>query len=135
MKLVEMNWHPSNRQLRQFGIICLIALPVLGWLWGGDLKLVSVLLAAGLALAIGGLVVPKALTPVFVAFTILAVPIGVAVGELAMLLIYLGVFLPIGTAFRLLKRDALQLGKERAARSYWQPIEKPGDVSSYYRQS
>lgn len=32
MRLVQMDWHPQDRQLRQFGIICLLALPLVGWL-------------------------------------------------------------------------------------------------------
>ena len=35
MKLVEINWNPTDRQLRQFGMIALVALPALGWLWSG----------------------------------------------------------------------------------------------------
>ena len=41
MKLIEINWQPTDRQLRQFGVICLVALPALGWLWGGGTTIVA----------------------------------------------------------------------------------------------
>ena len=93
------------------------------------------LLAAGVALAVAGIVAPVALKPIFVALTVLALPIGLIVGELMMLLIYFGVFMPIGLLLRLRKRDALELKYDRLATTYWKPKKQPTDVSSYYRQS
>jgi hypothetical protein len=57
------------------------------------------------------------------------------VGELAMLLIYFGVFLPIGLLFRTAGRDALQRGFDRNRKSYWQVKKQPRDGASYFRQS
>ena len=135
MGLVEINWTPTDRQLRQFGVICLVALPLVGWLWGDDLPIVGCLAAAGSALAIVGLVVPKALKPLFLLLAIVATPIGQLIGELAMLVIYFAVFLPIGICFRVLNRDALQLKLNRNATSYWHPKPQPRGATSYYRQS
>jgi hypothetical protein len=135
MKLVEINWSPTDRQLRQFGIICLFALPLVGWFWGGGLTIVGWLGATGLACAFAGLVLPKALKPAFLALMIVATPIGIVIGELAMLLIYAGVFLPIGIVFRCARRDALQLKADRRATTYWRVKSQPGSVTSYYRQS
>ena len=135
MKLIEINWHPSGRQLRQFGIICLVVLPLLGWLWGGSVLVVSLLGVIGLGLAFAGIVFPKALLPVFVALTVVTAPIGMVIGELAMLMIYFGVFLPMGLLFRFSRRDALQLKLNRNSRTYWQPKKQPRGAESYYRQS
>ena len=63
-----------------------------------------------------------------------AAPIGMVVGEIAMLLIFLGVFLPISLIFRLIKRDALRLKVDKNATTYWQPKSEPKQVSSYYRR-
>ena len=135
MALVELNWTPKDRQLRQFGVICLVALPLVGWLWGGGLQIVGWLAAAGFTLAVAGLVVPKTLKPLFVLLSIVATPIGMLIGELAMLAIYFGVFLPIGLCFRLLKRDALRLKLNRDATTYWHAKKPPRGAPSYYRQS
>lgn len=135
MKLVEINWNPTNRQLRQFGVICLFALPLVGWLWGAGGQLLTWLGLAGLVLATVGLLLPRALKPVFLGLTIVATPIGMVLGELVMLLIYFGVFLPIGIIFRVIQRDALQRTLDKNAPTYWENKRQPQTVSSYYRQS
>jgi hypothetical protein len=134
MKLVEINWNPTDRQLRQFGWICVIALPLVGWIWGADLPVLLVIGGIGLALSMVGLALPGVLKPIFLALTIVATPIGLILGEVAMLLVYFGVFLPIGLAFRLAKRDALQLKRDSTATSYWQLKKQTRSVASYYRQ-
>ena len=56
-------------------------------------------------------------------------------GEIALLVIYFGVFLPMALLFRLLKRDALQLQRDPRAATYWQTKKQPTHVASYYRPS
>jgi hypothetical protein len=135
MTLIEINWKPTDRQLRQFGCICLVALPLVAWLWGGGPRLIVGLAVAGGLLAAAGWAWPQVLRPVFLALSLMATPIGLLLGELAMLLIYFGVFLPIGLVFRVIGRDALGRRFEPEASSYWQPKKQPRDVASYYRQS
>jgi hypothetical protein len=135
MKLVEMNWNPSDRQLRQFGVVALVALPALAWFWsGGRPTVVLPLAAAGLASAALGLFRPRALRPIFVLLSLLALPVGLVVSELTMALLFYGVFLPIGMVFRLLGRDSLQRKFEPEATTYWQPKRQPADTADYFRQ-
>ena len=134
MKLVEINWDPTNRQLRQFGVNCLFALPFVGWIWGAGLQTIGLLALSGLLLAIVGAALPRAVKPVFLALMIVATPIGMVIGELAMLIVFFGVFLPFGLVFRILRRDALQLTLSRQAKSYWQTKKQPNEPASYYRQ-
>ena len=135
MKLVEINWNPTDRQLRQFGMLCLLALPLLGWWWGGgSLRLVVVLSIVGGFCAAVGLAFPRGLKPLFVTLTVLAIPIGMVVGEIIMLLIYFGLFLPLGMAFRLLRRDALHRDIHRQRTSYWELKKQASEPTSYYRQ-
>jgi hypothetical protein len=137
MKLVHINWNPTDRQLRQFGLISLFALPLLGLLWRANPTLLGLLTLAGAVLWALSMLRPRVVKPVFLALSIAAIPIGMVVGELAMLVIYFGVFLPIGLLFRLLGRDSLQLGDQRrtAVAGYWQPKAQPRGPASYYRQS
>jgi hypothetical protein len=135
MKLLEINRTPSPRQLRQFGLICVIALPAVGWLWGASWPVVGLFAAIGFAVGLMGLISPTVLKPVFLALTIVATTIGMVFGETAMLLIYFGLFVPIGLIFRLLHRDALQLKIDRQAKTYWQAKKQPKSVTSYYHQS
>jgi hypothetical protein len=87
------------------------------------------------ALAITGMVLPTVLKPVFLALTIVAIPIGMVIGEVAMLMIFFGVFLPFGLVFRFVQRDALQLRLDRNRDSYWDAKKQPANTASYYRQS
>ena len=134
MKLVEINWTPTSKQLRQFGVLCLVALPFLGWLWTRDGAVVAWLSGIGFGLALVGLVVPKALKPLFIGLMLLAFPIGMVVSEVVMLLIYFGVFLPIGLCFKLMKRDALKRSILPESLTYWERKKAPKNAASYYRQ-
>ena len=134
VKLVEMNWSPSARQLRQFGCVCLFALPLLGWIWSGNRQTIVWLLGVGAGLAVTGFFMPKALKPVFVGLMLIALPIGMVVTECLLLLIYFGLFLPIGLCFKIAKRDALQRFFEKSRKSYWEEKRIPKRATSYYRQ-
>ncbi len=135
MKLIEINYHPTVSQLRQFGVICLIGLPLLGWVWGAGMSTLVILAVIGLVLAAVGAVMPAVLRPIFLGLTIIASPIGMLIGELAMLMIYFGLFLPMGLFFRIVGRDALHLKINKSGNTYWQPKKTPEDVAAYYRQS
>jgi len=135
MALIETNWNPSSRQLRQFGGLCLVALPLLAWLWSGSPTVITVLTVIGSLIALIAWVYPRAIAPLFVGLMLITLPIGMVVGELAMFLIYMTVFLPIGTYFRLTSRDRLRLKLDRQATTHWQPKRQPSSVASYYRQS
>jgi len=133
--LVEMNWDPPPRQLRQFGALCAVVLPALAWrVWGGNSTAVLVAGALGLAAAVTGWFAPRALKPVFIALSLVALPIGRILAEVAMLLMFCLVFLPIGLVFRLAGREGLHLRLDRSATTYWQPKLQPKSVASYYRQ-
>jgi hypothetical protein len=135
MRLVDVNWNPTNRQLRQFAVVWPIALPLAGWLWGAGSADQCLLFASGAAIALAGWLYPPTARPAFLALSVAGAPIGMVVGELALLLIYFAVFVPIGLSFRLAKRDALQRRLNREAKTYWQPKKRPVCVASYYRQS
>lgn len=134
MKLVEINWAPSTRQLRQFGVVCIFVLPLLGWLWNVGTSGLAVMLFVGSVVAILSFAWPPIVKPIFVGLMLVAAPVGMVVGELAMLLIFLGIFLPISLIFRLIGRDALRLKIDKNASTYWQPKSEPKHVSSYYRR-
>ena len=134
MSLIEIIWSPSPKQLRQFGLLCLVALPLLGWLWGGNSTSIGLLVGIAGLIALLAFVQPRCVSPLFVGLMLLAAPIGMVVGELAMLTIYFGIFLPTSLLFRIMRRDALQLRIDREAKTYWQAKSEPKDMSSYYRR-
>lgn len=142
MPLLDFHWTPTDRQLKQFGGVFLIALPLLGWVATGkprtldaaNLPLLGSLAGLGLVIALTGFVRPQALKWLFIGTSLIAFPIGMIIGELTQLLIFLLVFTPIALIFRLIGRDALQRKIDREASTYWQPKPQPRNARSYYRQ-
>lgn len=135
MKLVEIDWRPKDRILRQFGGIALVALPLLAWLWG--LTGAAFWAVAGLGGVCGLLAVlaPRALRLPFLALTVLTFPLGLVMSELVLAIAFYLVFTPIGLLLRLYGRDELQLRLDRESASYWQPKARPAGAASYFRQS
>lgn len=135
MSLIEIQWNPADRQVRQFAAICLVSLPFIAWWWSASVPWLVGLGAFGAALLAIAWVQPRLVKPLFVACTLLTAPIGLVIGELALFLIYATVFCPLGILFRIIRRDALRRSIDRDRASYWQVKEQPKSVASYYRQS
>lgn len=135
MSLLAVNWKPSSRQLRQFGVTCAIALPAVAWWWGLPSAWLIASLLLGGALAGMGWIAPRSLEPLYRGIMLLTLPIGMLVSELVLLAVYVGVFVPMGLLFRCLRRDRLQRRVEPQRESYWQPKASPTSAGSYYRQS
>ncbi len=136
MRLFEVPWNPSDRQLRQFGAIALVALPALAWLWtSGGPALVLGAAGLGVAAAVVGWVRPRWLRPVFVGLCLITMPIGMVVSEVVLLVVFYSMFVPLGLLFRVAGRDSLQRKLDPKATSYWQPKRQPSGPASYLRQS
>ena len=135
MTLIEIPWNPSDRQLRQFGAICMVMLPTMAWWWQMDQRWIVTLGLLSVLLEVAAWVMPQAVKPVFVGCSLLAAPIGYVVGELTVLLIFLAVFCPLGLLFRLIGRDVLQRKSDPNATTYWKDKQQPKSLSSYYHQS
>jgi hypothetical protein len=135
MPLLDIDLNPSPRQLRQFGLLCALVLPAVAWVWNADAAATGAVAAAGAILATVGAAFPRALRPLFVALVLIAAPIGIFVGETILLLIFFGLFFPLGLAFRLLRRDALQRSLNPTADTYWQTRPPAPNPTSYFRQS
>ena len=134
MALVQLNWNPEDRQLKQFGWFSLIMLPLIAWLWGATMMVIGVCFGVGLLFAVLGMAVPRVLKPIFLGLSLILMPIGMVIGELLMVLVFLLVFLPIGLVFRLMRRDRLELTIDRNRQSYWQPKILPSRKERYFRQ-
>jgi hypothetical protein len=132
---MEINWNPSLRQLRMFGCMSLIALPLTAGLWSrGSITAVLLATAVGIAIATISLLRPPVLRPLVVALNVATWPLVLFVHELVLLVAFCGVIVPAGILFRIFRRDALQLKIDRRAASYWQPKKQPAGARSYFRR-
>lgn len=136
--MIAVNWNPDKRQLRWFSVACLVAFSVIGSLvfWrNGTTPAAVVLWTLGGASFIIGVPLPGAMRPLYVALTAVTLPIGWAVSQIVLRLIFYGIFTPLGLLFRLLGRDPLQLRRSASPRTYWQRRAEHRGAASYFRQT
>ncbi len=134
MAVFRINTKPSNRQLRQFGLLCIVLLPVITWIWGGSSSTIGAAALIGAGLGLLGILAPGALKPVFVGLVLISFPIGLIIGELILLMIFVGVFLPMALLFRIIGRDVLQRRMSAESETFWVPRSAPSNVRRYFQQ-
>ena len=136
--MIDINWNPSRRELRQFagiwfpGLLAVIGVVVFyhtgsvaaaAWIWG-----------PAFVLSVLGCFVPRLIRPVFIACTCATYPIGWLVSCLLLAVIYYLILTPIGLVMRLLGRDPLGRKFDRSATTYWIVHDPSPDRGRYFRQ-
>ncbi len=134
MAVFRINTNPSQRQLRQFGLLCVVLLPLIAWVWGASGSIIQTTAMIGAGLGLLGIFAPKLLKPVFIGLVLVSFPIGLIVGELVLLMIFVGVFLPMALLFRIIGRDALQRRMSVQSETFWVPRNAPATVRRYFQQ-
>ncbi len=137
MQWSDIQFHPSGRTLRQFAglwLACFGGLAAWEGLARGHTTAGAIL--AVLALTVGplGLAWPRLVQPVYVAWIVLAFPIGWTVSQLALAVMFYGLFTPLGLVFRLLGRDPLQRTCRPGLATYWAPKAMASDPRRYFKQ-
>ena len=137
MALIDVNWNPPPRQLRQFAGLFLVVFGGLGTLSYFDDKplLVSQILW-GLSAVVGitGLLLPPLVRPVYVVMMAVALPIGFVVSSVLMVVIYYLILTPIGLAMRLFGYDSMRRRSRDGVKSFWIARPRTTDVRRYFRQ-
>lgn len=139
MALLEINWDPSRRELRQFagiwfpaffaligGLIC--------WNLGYLPTAVLVVWVVAGVVSVAGLINPSWIKPVFVLWMAAAFPIGWTVSHLLLGAIFYLVMTPVGMLMRLLGRDPMERRLDRSAKTYWVEHNPGGNVARYFKQ-
>jgi hypothetical protein len=136
MALIEINWNPGRRELKQFALLWIAFFGLIGayCLWAkGSMPAATVSWIAAVA-GVPGYFQPGLLRPVYVVWMALALPIGWVVSHLLLLVVYYLVVTPIGLLMRLFGYDPLQRRIDRTATSYWVAHEQAADPSRYFKQ-
>jgi hypothetical protein len=149
MALLQVNWHPDKGQLRGFAGLWILFFGAIGvyraWTGGAFHTEIPIgwhdpwrvpLLFWALAAGVGGLgvIAPALMRPIYVAWMVLAFPIGWAVSHVILAVIYFGLFSLIGLVFKLMGRDALGLALDRSASTYWVHRPPTAEADRYFRQ-
>ena len=134
--MLQINFRPDERMLRQFGCLCWLLLSVLSayrW-WRDGLDLIAVVQQlAAVSLLLLAILRPSFLRPLFVAWSIAAFPMGWLVSHVLRFVMYFGVFWPTGFVLRLCGWDPLGL-RTSGSGSLWQDRPPASDLRRYFRQ-
>ena len=109
--LIEIEWHPTAKQLRVFGVggllASIVAALVLHFVWGAAVLWAIVVLAAGAAIFLCSLISPAVTRILYIGLTLVAMPIGFVVSFILLAAFYFLLLTPVALVFRLIGRDAL----------------------------
>ena len=146
MKMIELDFNPDARTLRQFGLIALVAFPLVsgicywqGGLFGFDFgaatRTVSGgLLSLGLVAGLLAWLAPGAVRPLYVGLLCITAPIGFVLSYVILGVLFYLVVTPLGLVLRLVRYDPLTRELEREAETYWVEVEPRASTESYFRQ-
>jgi len=137
MPLATVNWRPTARQLRLFGLSAIVALGLLGallWFHHALPTAAVVCWAVGGVAGLLGLTGTAAGLPGYWVFTAVGFVLGNIIGRLLMAVVFYGVVTPMGLLARLFGRDRLRL-KRPVGDSTWQDVPDITGADPYERQS
>jgi hypothetical protein len=136
MALLDVNWNPDRRELRQFALLWVGFFGLVGaycvWMKDAPTAAAAFWVVAGLGLV--GYFLPAVLRPVYILWMALALPIGWTISHLLLLGVYYLVVTPIGLIMRLVGYDPMARQFDRAAKSYWTPHDPAGEPGRYFKQ-
>jgi hypothetical protein len=137
MQWSDIQFRPPSKTLRQFALLwlaCFGALALYEALVRGHASRAAVL--AILALTIGplGALWPRLVQPIYVAWMVLAFPIGWTISQLILAFMFYGLFTPVAYIFRLIGRDPLHRARQTGAETYWSPKPAAAGPRSYFKQ-
>jgi hypothetical protein len=124
-----------TRDLRKFGLLAGGMLSVWGVLmWVRGKPHFPWLLGPGTILVAWGLIFPRSLKGVYVAWMSLAIALGLVVSNVVLTLLFLLVITPIGLTARLFRKDFLRLQVRRETPTYWIRRERAAQPKSDYER-
>jgi len=145
-KLVEINFNPDTKTLREFGVIAFVGFGILAalayyeklifsfGLGEARIPVVTTFAALGSIALLFSLVAPKVNRILYVGLTLLAFPIGFVLSYVIMGTLFFLIIGPIAVGFRLFGRDSMHRGYDPSAPTYWSPAKPQRDKESYFHQ-
>lgn len=138
MSLIEIDWNPKSKQLKNFGKIALVATAIISlllyFLKGVAIQWVSIILAFGIIIFIISLISLKLTKLIYLGMILLTLPIGFVVSFVLLAAFYFLLLTPLGLIFRLIGRDPLCRRFDKNAKSYWLSRHPPKGPEQYFHQ-
>jgi hypothetical protein len=138
MSLIEINRHPEPKELRNFGLIALIAsigLSLLLYILKGLLfRWILVIIGIGFIIFLCSRISVRITRVIFLGLMLATMPVGWLVSFILLAIFYYLILAPIGLIFRLTGRDMLQRKYDAKANSYWLKRSQPDTAERYFHQ-
>ena len=137
MNLVEVNWHPSSRKLRQYGIVMIVGFGLIGLLFRYGFKATDaswVIWGFGAVSGVLGLTGTRAALPLYWLWMGIGFVMGNVMNRLLLALVFYLVVTPMALVMKLVKRDRLHI-KPQQTDSYWIDVPPVSGANPYERQS
>jgi hypothetical protein len=138
MSMIEINWNPSRKDLRIFGIAALIASVVISLMLyifkGIELQWISILIAVGFVIFLCSLISVKGTRMIYLGLSLVTLPIGWILSFILLAVFYYLIVTPIGLIFRLAGRDPLHRKFDSTTKSYWIKRNSPDTLDRYFHQ-
>jgi hypothetical protein len=135
MSLIPLNTNPSRSQLLQFGVAWALFFGGAAALaaWRGSPALAWPLGALAIVLPLVGSVFPSVLRVLFVAVSLVTFPIGFAVSQVILAVVYFLVLTPIGLVLRWLKPGFFPTAPDKSLPTHWRPRSEPRPAADYFK--
>ena len=138
MPLIEINWNPSDKDLRNFGRIAIVASILVSALLYATksltLKWCVLIAGVGFVFFICSLLSMILTKWIYLGLTLITFPIGMAISFVLLAGFYFLLLSPMGLVFRLIRRDSLRRKCDRAAKSYWIARRPADKINRYFNQ-
>jgi len=138
MSLVEINWNPNHKELRNFAIVALIASALISVLLyvikGLAIQWLAIICAVGIIIFLSSFIYIKITRIIYLGLILVALPIGYVVSFVLLAAFYFLLLTPLGLLFRLIGRDPLCRRFDPNAKSYWSRRQSPKNLDRYFRQ-
>ncbi len=138
MALIEIQWDPSPRQVRQFALFwlsgfCFLWAAAAVAVWGPAMP-AALLAGCGLLSVLLGLVRPSWMRVVYIVWMAAAFPISWLLAHVLFAGLYYGVVTPIGLVLRMFGYDPLKRRFDATAETYWVARRQRVEPEDYFRR-
>ena len=133
--MLDINWNPSARELRQFAGIWLPLFAAFAGLViyrSGGVSTALAVWTIAAAIAGIGVVSPDWIRPLYVGWMGAAYPIGWVVSHLVLGIVYFGLFTFVGLLMRVFRYDPMDRSTRQT--TYWRARRERPEAAAYFRQ-
>lgn len=139
--MIALNLQPDRRVLAQFAWFALFGLPLVAWAilrltgtfsWSHPAFLAAAGLGA-LQLLVFLFASPAPTRGLFVALSVIAMPIGFVLSHVLLMVVYYLVLTPIALVFRAIGRDVIGKQPDPNCKSYWHERKAVRPAASYFK--